>query len=105
MCGGGLAVTTRDQARFGLVLAEGGRIGDDQVVPVDVIQSIRAGGDPGVFQRGGKYGYLAASTFRVVPPTAVTKAISFDPHELFFLGDRQPAKRRKLRPVSEPPPR
>jgi len=64
VAGGGLVITTHDLARFGLVLAEGGRIGDDQVVPVEVIESIRDGGDPEVFQRGGTYGYLAGYSYR-----------------------------------------
>ena len=64
VCGGGLAVTTRDLARFGLVLAEGGRRGDDQNVPIEVIETIRAGGDPDVFQAGGTYDYLAGYSYR-----------------------------------------
>lgn len=64
VCGGGLAVTTRDLARFGLALAEGGQVEGDQVVPVAVIEAIRSGGDPEVFQAGGTYGYLAGYTYR-----------------------------------------
>ena len=64
VCGGGLAVTTRDLARFGLVLAEGGRRGEDQIIPRAVIESIRDGGDLGVFQQGGTYGYLAGYSYR-----------------------------------------
>ena len=64
VAGGGLVITTHDLARFGLVLAEGGRIGEDQIIPVDVIESIRDGSDPEVFQRGGTYAYLAGYSYR-----------------------------------------
>ncbi len=64
VAGGGLAVTTRDLARFGLMLAEAATGDGDEVVPRTVIESIRAGGDGDAFQRGGKYGYLAGYSYR-----------------------------------------
>jgi len=53
--GAGLAVTTRDLARFGLALGE--------ITPVDVLDDIRDGGDREVFQRGGQYDYLSGYSY------------------------------------------
>jgi CubicO group peptidase (beta-lactamase class C family) len=52
MLGAGLATTTRDLARAGLMLAE------RRHVPAPVIASMRAGGDPDAFVRGVTYSYL-----------------------------------------------
>jgi len=43
--GGGLALTARDLARFGLLLLEGGAVGDKQVVPIRFLRDIRWGGE------------------------------------------------------------
>jgi CubicO group peptidase (beta-lactamase class C family) len=52
LLGAGLAATTRDLARAGLMLAE------RRHVPASVIASMRAGGDPDAFVRGGHHNYL-----------------------------------------------
>lgn len=62
--GAGLAVTTRDLARFGLALSERGRAGTSPIVPVEVVDGIRAGGDPDVFLAGGQYDYMAGYSYR-----------------------------------------
>jgi CubicO group peptidase (beta-lactamase class C family) len=64
LMGAGLAMTTRDLARFGAVLAAGGAGPFGQVVDPSVIESIRDGGDPEAFQRSGHYGYLAGYSYR-----------------------------------------
>ncbi|MGZ4694581.1 MAG: serine hydrolase domain-containing protein [Acidimicrobiales bacterium] len=63
--GAGLAVTTRDLARFGLMLCEQGRTArpGDEVVPSSVIEDIRDGGDREVFLRGGHYDYLTGYSY------------------------------------------
>jgi len=62
--GGGLVITTRDMARFGLFIGEQARQGVDGLIPSDVIDSIRAGGDLEVFQRSGNYGFLPGFSYR-----------------------------------------
>jgi CubicO group peptidase (beta-lactamase class C family) len=59
----GLAVTTRDLARFGLMLAEQGSPGVEPVVPVEVIDDIRDGGDEEAFRRDGHYDYLTGYSY------------------------------------------
>jgi CubicO group peptidase (beta-lactamase class C family) len=76
LAGGGLALTTRDLARFGLLLAEGGTRRDltgpdaagaggaaEPTVPAPVIETIRDGGDPAAFARG-HYDDLTGYTYR-----------------------------------------
>jgi len=64
MTGAGLAMTTRDLARFGLLLSEQSRPTNDPVIPSAVIEIIRDGGDQAAFQRGGHYAYLAGYSYR-----------------------------------------
>lgn len=56
--GGGFNASLRDMARVGQLLLDGGRVGDDQVIPAAVIRSIRQGGD-----RAG-YGQLPGWSYR-----------------------------------------
>ena len=58
IAGGGLSLTTRDLARAGLAFT------DANVVPSEVLESIRANGDPEVFRRGGHYDYLRGYSYR-----------------------------------------
>ena len=69
--GAGLAVTTRDLARFGLMLSEQGHVDARSdaaatagTIPAAVIDDIRAGGDPEVFLAGGQYDHLAGYSYR-----------------------------------------
>jgi CubicO group peptidase (beta-lactamase class C family) len=62
--GAGLAMTTRDLARFGLMLSEQGRPGAEPVVPVAAVEAIRDGGDRGAFLRSGQYDYLTGYSYR-----------------------------------------
>lgn len=57
LTGIGLALTTRDLARAGLLWAEAGR------VPPAVVESMRAG-DTAAFSRGGRYDYLEGYAYR-----------------------------------------
>jgi CubicO group peptidase (beta-lactamase class C family) len=45
--------TLRDFVRFGEMICGGGRLGDNQIVPTAVIDSIMAGGDQEVFAKAG----------------------------------------------------
>lgn len=51
--GGGFNATLRDMARLGQAMLDGGRAGDEQVIPEAAIAAIRAGGDPDAFARAG----------------------------------------------------
>ncbi len=64
--GAGLAVTTRDLARFGLMLSEQDRADAPTAgtVPAAVVDDIRDGGDPEVFLAGGQYDYMAGYSYR-----------------------------------------
>jgi len=50
--GSGLLSTTRDMARFGQMLLQGGAFNGQQVVPAAVVADISAGGDRDAFARG-----------------------------------------------------
>lgn len=47
--GGGLSLGLRDLARLGLVILNGGEINGEQLFPAEVVERIRAGGDPAKF--------------------------------------------------------
>jgi len=51
-CAGGFCATTRDLARFGRLLADGGRVGDTQVLPETWVRDIIEGGDAAAWDRG-----------------------------------------------------
>jgi hypothetical protein len=51
-CAGGLCSTTRDLARVGLLLAEGGAYGGKQIVPDGWIEDILTKGDPAAWNQG-----------------------------------------------------
>ena len=51
--GGGLNVTLRDMARFGETIRLGGRFNDQQIVPAEVVDDIRRGGDRDHFTVAG----------------------------------------------------
>lgn len=61
--GGGLSAGLRDMARFGQMILEDGKIGDEQVVPVAVIDSIRGGGSRRAFADAG-YALLEGWSYR-----------------------------------------
>ncbi|PSN19635.1 6-aminohexanoate hydrolase [filamentous cyanobacterium CCP5] len=61
--GGGLNAGLRDMARFGQMILNQGRIGDEQIVPESVIQSIRGGGDRRAFADAG-YSLLEGWSYR-----------------------------------------
>jgi CubicO group peptidase (beta-lactamase class C family) len=50
--GSGLLTTTRDMARFGLLLLQKGRFNGQQILPEAVVADIEAGGDREAFARG-----------------------------------------------------
>ncbi len=61
--GGGFNASLRDMARFGQLMLDEGRIGDEQVIPAAVIRGIRAGGDRAAFARAG-YRQLQGWSYR-----------------------------------------
>lgn len=56
-CAGGFCATTRDLARVGLLLAEGGRRDGRQVVPSEWIESVERDGDEAAWNGGDFAGY------------------------------------------------
>jgi len=61
--GGGLNVTLRDMARFGEMIRLGGRFNDQQIVPAEVVDDIRRGGNRDHFTRAG-YTLLPGWSYR-----------------------------------------
>jgi len=61
--GGGLSAGLRDLARFGQMMLNEGQVGDEQVVPPAVIESIRGGGDRRAFADAG-YTLLEGWSYR-----------------------------------------
>lgn len=61
---GGLNTTARDLARFGQLLLDGGRVGDDQVVPLSVVDTLRAGGDLEAFARCPDVSHMEGWSYR-----------------------------------------
>lgn len=51
--GGGFNATLRDMARLGQMILDGGRAGDEQVLPEAAIARLRQGGDPAKFAKAG----------------------------------------------------
>ena len=51
--GGGFNANLRDMARYGQMILDGGRVGDEQVVPEPAIARLRQGGDPAKFAKAG----------------------------------------------------
>lgn len=51
--GGGLNAGLRDMARFGQMLLNDGQVGDEQVIPTAVVESIQGGGDRRAFADAG----------------------------------------------------
>jgi CubicO group peptidase (beta-lactamase class C family) len=61
--GGGLNLTLRDMARFGEMIRLGGRFNDQQIVPMEVVEDIRRGGNPAHFAAAG-YTLLPGWSYR-----------------------------------------
>jgi CubicO group peptidase (beta-lactamase class C family) len=61
--GGGFSCGLRDLARVGELLRLGGVVDDRRVVPEEVVDDIRRGGDPELFARAG-YGHLSGWSYR-----------------------------------------
>jgi CubicO group peptidase (beta-lactamase class C family) len=63
--GGGLNAGLRDMARIGQLLLDGGKAGDQQLIPQKAIDSIRGGGDKAAFEKGG-YPALRGWSYRAM---------------------------------------
>jgi CubicO group peptidase (beta-lactamase class C family) len=61
---GGLNATARDLARFGQLLLDDGRLGDEQVLPAAVVRALRDGGDPEAFARCPDVGHMDGWSYR-----------------------------------------
>jgi CubicO group peptidase (beta-lactamase class C family) len=61
--GGGLNLTLRDMARFGEMMRLGGRFNDQQIVPAEVVEDIRRGGNRDHFALAG-YTLLPGWSYR-----------------------------------------
>lgn len=61
--GGGLSAGLRDLGRIGLLMLNGGTINGARLFPEQVVENIRAGGDPGAFARAG-YKTLEGGSYR-----------------------------------------
>ena len=61
--GGGLNAGLRDMARFGQMILDDGRVGEQQIVPEAIIRSIREGGDRQKFADAG-YSLLEGWSYR-----------------------------------------
>ena len=61
--GGGLNLTLRDMARFGEMIRLGGRFNDQQIVPAEVVEDIRRGGNRDHFALAG-YTLLPGWSYR-----------------------------------------
>ncbi len=61
---GGLNATARDLARFGQMLLDDGRVGDDQVVPPEVVRILRDGGDQEAFANSPDVGHMEGWSYR-----------------------------------------
>jgi hypothetical protein len=60
-CAGGICATTRDLARIGLLIAEGGRYDGKEIVPSSWIDDIRGGGDREAWDAGDFINYFPAT--------------------------------------------
>lgn len=61
---GGLNATARDLARFGQLILDHGRMGDEQVVPESVVRELRAGGDVAAFARCPDVSHMEGWSYR-----------------------------------------
>jgi hypothetical protein len=61
--GGGLSAELRDMARFGQMMLNNGKVGEEQIVPERVVRSIRSGGDRAAFLAAG-YNLLRGWSYR-----------------------------------------
>ncbi len=61
--GGGMSLGLQDLARFGQMMLDEGRVGENQVIPTSVIESIQTGGDRDAFADAG-YSLLEGWSYR-----------------------------------------
>lgn len=61
---GGLNATARDLTRFGQMILDAGRVGNEQVVPAHLIETLRAGGDEAAFANSPEVGHMSGWSYR-----------------------------------------
>ncbi len=49
---GGMSMTLRDAGRFAYMISNDGRLGNKQIIPEEVVKTIKAGGDPDKYDSG-----------------------------------------------------
>ena len=64
VAGAGFSATLRDMARFGQLLLDDGRVGDEQLLPPGVVSSLLAGGDPEVFARNPEFAPMGRLSYK-----------------------------------------
>lgn len=64
VAGAGFSATLRDMARFGQMLLDHGRVGDEQLLPPEVVSSLLAGGDPEVFARNPEFAPMGRLSYK-----------------------------------------
>lgn len=64
VAGAGFSATLRDMARFGQMLLDDGRVGDEQLLPAGVVQRLLAGSDPEVFARNPEFASMGRLSYK-----------------------------------------
>jgi CubicO group peptidase (beta-lactamase class C family) len=64
VCGAGFNATLRDMARFGQMLLDFGRVGDAQVLPRAVVESLLAGADPAIFAANPEFAPIGPFSYK-----------------------------------------
>ena len=64
VCGAGFNATLRDMARFGQMLLDFGRVGERQVLPRTVVESLLAGSDPAIFAANPEFAPIGPFSYR-----------------------------------------
>lgn len=82
-CAGGMCVTTRDLARVGQLMVDGGKRGDVQVLPASWIEDIENGGDPKAWAAGNFVPYFPGKDMHYRSKWYIDRAA---PRLLFGLG-------------------
>jgi len=64
VAGAGFSATLRDMARFGQMLLDRGRVGDKQVIPAAVIDTLLAGSDPAIFAANPDFAPMGPMSYK-----------------------------------------
>jgi CubicO group peptidase (beta-lactamase class C family) len=84
-CAGGLCATARDFARFGQLIADGGRRGDQQIIPEATIRDIADNGDADAW-RNGEWGKAFAPITKNMRYRSGWYLVDDAPKTMFAMG-------------------